>query len=372
MSVGLSATYDDSIDTKNMSPEDDFAPINDPTVPKKGGNQITQDGQTVLDSGPFEKESRLPDAFSESIDDKLQRIPSHKADLVGEVDSEPAVNEQTAAQDGQETQVLEEATFPQELLEAAQIDENYAETYFKTPEALQAAIRMLDTRFINEGRQLISTPEQSDDESIEDQALDTQWELPPTADGEEWDQDTLALVQAINERNDRLLAQRDEQIGYQQQLLEQYVQQQNQIESERYLEEFDSMIHSLPDEWIALFGEGTAYELNPNSLAFNNRLYLEQTMNALQQGNVNSGRPLISRDELMVRALAVAFPEQHHLAIQNQVTEQIAERQKMVTARPSARQPSPLTADQKAIQGAEDWYKKHNFNSNIDETNEDL
>lgn len=292
--------------------------------------------------------------------------------MVGDIprpdDSQPGGN-RPAMTPGEGEPRQGESEFDDLLLEAAGIDAESAQRDFGTADALQAAVRMLDTRFVTQGRtaqaQTELAPPAAD---IIPDITDDQWALPSPTESEEWGTDTLNLVDVMNKRTDSLLAQRDAKITEQQTHLEQFVISQQKENSRRDLEEFDTMINSLPNEWTPLLGKGTAYELNPESMAFNNRMHLEQTMNALQEGNRQAGRNPIQSDELMIRSLAVAFPEASRLAVRNEVVQEVNDRSRLMTSRPTQRRTTALSPVQQAGQSAEDWYRKHNIsNDDMDE-----
>jgi len=348
---------DDTIDTNTMNPEDDFAPVNDPSVPRKGPDENTPSRD--LEAQQFDQ-GNLQNAFEQPTGDQFSSQPKEMPEFVGSDDPLAAAGEAlggTPVTPGEgEAQEFE---FSPELLNAAGLTEEQARADFGTPEAVQAAVRMLDTRFVSSGRQAQPAPEQAlpDDIVVEE----TPWELPPREDGEDWDPDSVKLIEAMNQRTATLLSQRDLQLKQQQEYLSGLVQQQRQSESDRALAEFDGLVNSLPDDWRGLLGTGTAYDLDPNSLHFNNRMHLEQTMGALQNGNRMAGRATIAQDELMVRALSVAFPEQQQAVVRREVTQDVVQQQRVMTARPTQRREAAKTPEQAAITNVQAWFNKHNM-----------
>jgi hypothetical protein len=350
---------DETVDTKAMSPEDDFAPVDSPAVPRKG-NEPSRD----LEASQF-NQSNVPDAFEQPVGDQFPSQEKEMPEFVGSDDPLASAGEALSGPpvtpgEGEE----QEFEFAPELLNAAGLTEEQARSDFGTPEAVQAAVRMLDTRFVNDGRQETGAvePPPTDDIIVEP----SPFELPPREDGEEWDPDSVKLIEAMNQRTEQLLAQRDAQIKQQQEYVQNLATQQQQADAARQLEEFDDMVNSLPDDWNGLLGKGTAYDLEPRGLHFNNRMHLEQTMNALQNGNIRSGRQPIPSDELMVRALSVAFPEQQQAVVRREVVQEVAQRQQVMTARPTQRREAAVSPVQKAGQTAEEWYRKHNMSTEYD------
>ena len=356
---------DESVDTSNMAPEDDFAPVGDPGVPIREGmtpaRQADSGQSRDLEADQFNQQQNLPHAYDQPTHDQFVSPPKSIPEMVGDTPEEEVTG--ATGQPGPDpvTEDQDEA-FSEELLNAAGISMEDAERDFGSPDALQAAVRMLDTRFVNTGReenqQVDATPQQ-EDIIVEDE--DTTFQMPVREDGDVWDPDTIKLAETLNKANQSALAQRDAQIAKQQEYMEYMAQEQQKAASNQALDAFDGLVNSLPAEWTPLLGRGTAHELDPQGLAFNNRMYLEQTMLALQTGNTRSGRSLIPQDELMIRSLSVAFPEAQRAAIRREVTEEVTGQRRLMTARPTQRREQAISRDQVAGKGAEAWYRKHNM-----------
>jgi hypothetical protein len=270
---------------------------------------------------------------------------------------EPGVDE------GDVDQPIDE--YPEELLRAAGLTPEQAERDFDSVEDIQDAVRMLDYRSVQAGRDAISSqPQQPEQKDIVVEEDD--WSLPETENG--WDDDTKAVVSSLTDRFKGMLAKRDEQIKAQNEFLQGYVAEQQKTSARQELAEFDDLVNALPDEYSPYLGRGYAYDFHPQSLQFQNRLHLEQTMDALQEGNRISGRSPIPRDELMMRSLSVAFPEIMKQQIREEVVEQVGNRRQMMTRRPTHRHPQALSPVAQAGKTAQEWYDKHNMsNDDLDE-----
>lgn len=355
--------YDRTVDTKNMDPEDDFGPA----PPQQGVGPAPQpQGEYDLSTEDFDKagnSSGLKPAFAET---PMDHLPA--ATPVPQVGpGEPVVPD---------VEEEEEDGFAPELLAAAGLDEETATAQFGTPEALQAAVRMLDTQAVLEGRRAAQPAPQPQPQplpqeyqtpqapAVQPQGSDEYgFQLPPTASGEDWDDDTKTLVTALNAQTQKLLSARDAQIQQQQQAMQQYQAQQQQRNQQQYIEQFDGIVNELPEEWAPLLGQGRIFELSPQSMPFQNRVHLERTMTALQDGHARAGRAAMPFDELMVRALPVAFPDHHKAAVTHQVVEAVQQQQNKMSARPGRRKESQMTPQQRAVRSAESWYQQNNMSA---------
>jgi hypothetical protein len=380
---------DDTIDTTRMAPEDDFASPADMRVPRKAPNQTFGDGASAGDSyygaAPrgqqyagsndfeahnFQHQSNMPNAFTQTPID--QRMPAQQwqpPELVGDIDEgvRPTPQGHYGQQapqyqipQAQDDQSGEDEGFAPELLAAAGLTEEEALQDFGSPEALQSAVRMLDTRFVSEGRQAMQAEALHPQEDITPGDAE-EWNLPTPEGSDDWDEDTRRLVGAMGDQFKSMLSKRDEQIKVQQEILQQQIQDQQRRAMEQELAEFESMVNSLPDSYTPFLGVGETSSFRPGSMQLNNRLHLGQTMDQLQAGNRMAGRSPIPKEELMIRSLAIAFPEAHTHAIRQEVTQEIGQRRQMMTQRPTQRREGFATGEQKAGQTAEDWYRKHNL-----------
>ena len=374
---------DETVDTRSMRPEDDFASPADPSIPRRNPNQATDDSagdsyygaqprqqhnmpHRDLEADQFNPQQNLPHTFSQGKHHDYPSTGRQEYEMVGDIPQYDANlrggnSPVITPEEGEDT--ADEEEFSDELLNAAGLTREQAGKDFQTQDALSAAVRMLDQRFINQGQQSIQSRPA---DSVQDIVPDSdEWEMPEPDGNEGWDDDTKKLVTAMGTQFKSMLAKRDEQIQAQQNLLTKQIDASRVSEDRRKLHEFDSMVNSLPDEYVPILGRGNAHDLERHGMHFNNRYHLEKTMLALQEGSRLSGRSEIPQEELMIRSLSVAFPEAQKMQtrIQEDVVDQVHRRQQMMTQRPTQRHQPAMSPVAKAGQTAEDWYRKHNMDN---------
>lgn len=244
-----------------------------------------------------------------------------------------------------------------------------AKVQFGTPNALANAVRMLDERAVRaaedalrfhvmtQGRQHVPAPVVRQDQmNLPDPAAEFQ--MPPPPAGEEWDDATIALFKGLHDQfNAKLKAQRHEIEAtkiFQQQLAD----ERRSHELRRYVEEFDSFVNNLGDDWKPLLGEGTGFELPKQSLALKNRVHLDTVAKQLQFGRQQQNLPELGQNELLSRALRVAFPQRQEQVVRRQVEEEVSARSKMITARPTSKAGNKVQGVGSAVSHAEGWYAK--------------
>lgn len=375
---------DESVDTNRMAPEDDFASPADPSIPRKGqqanwgdpgtdsyyGAQPHQ-GSRDLSAADFQQpgHGNLPNAFTQPTADQFPHPGRQQPELVGDIPGEgpPQYSDPTSGNTpvvepgNDEGDVDQDNDIPEELLRAAGLTEAKAREEFDSVEDLKDAVLMLDRRAVTRGKELLARqPQQPNVEDIVVGDEDT-WTPPEPENG--WDDNERQLVTSMTDYFKSQLAKRDEQLKAQQDSMQQFFQEQRQNEQMRSLREFDEMVQALPDEYQLLFGRGYMADLDPHSMQFDNRAELENTMIALQEGNRLRGRAEIPQDELMIRALGVAFPDVHRQTIRREVVEEVDGRQRMMTARPSHRHAEPFSPEVKAGLTAQEWYDQHNMSN---------
>lgn len=390
---------DDTVDTHRMAPEDDFASPADRSIPRKHPNATTGDGSTGGDSyygaqspqqfypqqtpgfqQPYPQDlsaqqfaqpghPNLPNAFTQPQYDQMGWQPRPEPEMVGDIPrghmdqgnqylvagNEPAVNP------GEDEGYVDVAEFPEELLNAAGLTEEQARADFGTVEAVQSAVRMFDRRMVDQGKSSLIAQQAAN--AQQDIVVDEPFQMPEPEGSDDWDDDTKKLVGAMTNQFNTMLAKQGEGLRAQQEAIAAQLQEQNRRAAEQELAEFDALVNSLPDEYVGILGRGTVYDLQPGSLAFQNRVHLDQTMNSLREGLRLSGRPAVSTEELMARSIGIAFPEVQKTVIRNEVVQEVDQRQQMMTARPTQRRQAAMSPIQKAGQTAEEWYRKHNMAS---------
>ena len=294
--------------------------------------------------------------------------------------SEKAANEPEGGTEGEQSA---EPEFEQYLLEAAGLTAEQAKNDFGSPDALKSAVRMLDARFVAAGQQVLSQRRQVPDTQQQQSAARQQptsdekpaelpaFKLPKPKESDDWDEDTKALVDSIKGHFEaQLSAQQkafNERLGQQQAATEQMLAERARAEQLSYVEEFDGFVNKLGDAWKPLLGQGSGFDLPKEGMAYQNRVHLDTIAAQLKAGLEVQGRPELDREQLLNRALQIAFPEQNKLAVKKEVTEQITSRQRMMTQRPTAKGGTPKSGQEKAEKTTVDWYKKHGFTVDEDE-----
>ena len=288
-------------------------------------------------------------------------------------------SEPTAPDAEDETQAPDAATpiYEQAFLDAAGISADQAAAQFGTPEALKNAVRMLDQRFVAAGAAALSqqaqrqpapvapAPQHQPSGDANAAAQLPAFQMPKPASGEEWDPDTVELANGIAAQfRAQLAAQQqafEERLRANDSVTQQLLEERIQQERVAYANEFDGFVEKLGEQWKPLLGEGSGFDLPKESIAYQNRVHLDVIASQLKAGLETQGRPSLSRDQLLSRALQIAFPEQQKIAVKKEVAEQLTKRQGLITNRPSAKAPAGKTGLDKASNRAEQWYRDHGF-----------
>lgn len=289
--------------------------------------------------------------------------PAPKADETaddvpaGETGDEPA--------DAGETQVTPEPEFDPTLLAAAGLaTADEAKILFGTPKALENAVRLMDARSVAVAQQA-TTPPAAPPAPVEQQkplpaaGTKPEFQMPTPPEGEEWDEATVALVQGLQTQFAEQLAKQQAVIEAQAKQTESILQERKAFEVRRYVEEFDGFVNALPDEWNDTLGKGSGFELSKDSVAMKARIQLDQTAKLLADGRAAQGQPPLAMNELLSRALRVAFPQKQEQAVRKQVEQEVIKRENLKTARPTGRTGAkPKSGVDAAAEYAEKWYSK--------------
>jgi hypothetical protein len=298
-------------------------------------------------------------ALAESLGEVLGVDPDDYTDGVDSPQDEP-VAEAPAGE------VEAESAFSSELLNAAGLTEEEATASFGTPEALTSAVRMLDQRYLQAGQQLAAPvapqPVQFQTQQPQQQTQQVtppeEWEpfeLPPPSDAEDWDADTKALVNALDQRHRSELAKRDALLQQQQQAMQLVLQDRMESQRKAYVDQFDGFVNELGDEYQSFLGKGTYRDMNPNSVFMRNRAHLDNTAAQYAAGRRAHGQPELSTKELLSRSLSLAFPSAGADVVRREVLDQVGQRQKLLTVRPTQRRSSKMTPEDRAVQNANNF-----------------
>lgn len=299
---------------------------------------------------------------SNAADDDINVVED---DVTSTDDSSNSSEEVVESQD----EDTSDSTFAPELLAAAGYTEAEAKTLFSSPQALANAISLADRRLIQDGARLVDASKTTKDTLTETVDSSEEFQLPEPTEATEWSEDTKKLVAALNKRYETELSRRDAMLKQQQEQLKAIAARHEQAERQQYVQEFDTFVTALGDEWKDTFGSGSGLTLAPNSLALQNRVHLDNTARHLAAALESRGQTLPPRAELLVRALRAAFPEKHEAQLERKVTERVAQRNRMLTERPTHRRSQKLTGEEVAAKGVEDFYRSKGISVMEDDFN---
>ena len=184
-----------------------------------------------------------------------------------------------------------------------------------------------------------------------------EFKLPKPTESEDWHEDAKILVEAIQQHQNAQLAQRDEQLSKQQELLTRLIKEREEQDRQQYVTRFDKFIDTLGADWEPVFGRGSGFSLPRNGIAVQNRVHLDLMAAQLSRSLQAMGQPNLEAEELLSRALNVAFSEQAKQQVRRTVTSELTGRQRQMTARPNQRKGRQLSGTEKAIQTANAFYK---------------
>jgi hypothetical protein len=293
-------------------------------------------------------------------DTPAQDTPSYQEEPTDAVQEEaqPVSTEPTEepVQDAP-AQVQAEDEFNPVLLAAAGLTADEAKAQFKSPEALSNAVRLLDSRYIQAGTNY-GVPGTGEPGSTDQQTpVDEDYQLPKPTESEDWTEDVKSLINSLQDHQKKQLSRRDQELQKQREQLESLMLQQSERERFAYVERLDAFVNSLGDEWTPILGKGSGFQLPTNGLAIQNRIHLDIIAGKLADGLSKHGRPELQPQDLYVRALHAAFPDQVVQTVRHDVTRQLESRQRQFTAKPTQKQGRGLSGVDQAIAHADDWYR---------------
>ena len=263
----------------------------------------------------------------------------------------------------------QEPEFDPSLLAAAGLaSAEEAKVQFGTPKALENAVRLIDMRSVGvaeaalaqhlaaQTRQTPPTPQQQIQTITPASA--PEFKMPDPPEGEEWDNATIALFKGLHDQFAQRLDAQKAEIEAAKAFQAQLAIEREQHELRRYVDEFDSFVNKLGDDWKPLLGEGSGFQLKKDSLQLRNRVQLDSISKQLAFGRSAQGLPELSKEDLLTRALRVAFPQKQEQQVRQKVEEEVANRSRMLTNRPTSKATKGKTGEQAAASYAEEWYNK--------------
>jgi len=262
----------------------------------------------------------------------------------------------------------DESEFPDFLLQASGLTKEQAKGAYSSPEALAQAIHAFDARTIQVGAQTLQrgqpAPTPPPTTPIpEESASPDQYEMPAPSHEGEWDEDAKRLVESLRQYHDRQLAKRDAEIAAQREALQQLMAQQHSGEQITYVTQFDNFVSRLGERWSPVFGQGSGTALPRDGMAFANRIQLDSAAAQLAAGRRALGAADLPVEDLLARALFVAFPEHVKTEARQDVTDQLEARRQQFTSRPSSSKGATPSGRDRAVRHADDWYKAKGLGS---------
>lgn len=281
----------------------------------------------------------------------------------------PAGDDATDSGDGGQPETAE-PEFDAALLADFNLTAEQAKAQFGTPEALANAGRLLDQRVLQNFQQVAQNPNQvlpkqpNGEVIIPQERTQTtnpeqaaEFEMPEPSDGEAWDEDVTRLVQSLNEHHAKQQKQLQAELEKQRQVTEAILAERQEIETRRYVDELDGFVNALGDEWTAVLGKGSGYDLGPQSPFVTARAQLDAIAQQLSHGRQVQGLPQLSRVDLLKKALPLAFPNIQQQVVRHEVEDELGKRERMKTNRPTGRRQRERRSPESAAgDRAEQWY----------------
>lgn len=286
-------------------------------------------------------------------------------------DETPAGDDATASGDGGQPETTT-PEFDAALLADFNLTPEQAKAQFGTPEALANAGRLLDQRVLHSFQQATQQPRNTqplppqprgevvipqEQQQTNQPAEADEFKMPEPSDGEAWDEDVTRLVQSLNEHHAKQLKAVNDQLSQQRQFAEEVLRERQAQENARYVQEVDEFANGLGDEWTAVLGKGSGYELGAQSPFVTARAQLDAIAQQLANGRQLQQLPPLTHKQLLEKALPLAFPNIQQQAVRQEVEDEIGKRDRMKTNRPTGRRNKERrTPGAAAADHAERWY----------------
>ena len=301
-------------------------------------------GEEILaaeEAAPAENESEATDAPAQESEPQYDDTSHTDTEPAEEL---PAGDDATDSGDGGQPESTE-PEFDAALLADFNLTAEQAKAQFGTPQALENAGRLLDQRVLQNFQQVTQRPQQqpSDQQQPQTPAQTpnpeqvAEFEMPEPSDGEAWDEDVTRLVQSLNQHHAKQQQALQAELQKQRQVTEAMLAERQEIETRRYVEELDGFVNNLGDEWTAVLGKGSGYELGPQSPFVTARAQLDTIAQQLSHGRQVQGLPPLSRVDILKKALPLAFPNIQQQVVRQEVEDEIGKRDRMKTNRPTGR-----------------------------------
>jgi hypothetical protein len=355
---------------EQAQPEGDFDTV-DPFLEEVAEQQAKGEEALAKEAeAPEEQETENETPAPEAASPEPQYDDTSHADDETEPAEELPAGDATDSGDDGGQDAPAEPQFDPALLADFNLTPEQAKAQFGTPEALANAGRLLDQRVLNQFQQQYATPNAQqqpglppapapgthveiplEQQQTPNPATAAEFKMPETLDGEEWDEDVKRLVEHLNKGFNQQLAAQAAELNKQRQVTEAFLQQQQQQAEQAYVQGVDNFVNNLGDEWTAVLGKGSGYELGAQSPFVTARAQLDAIAQQLSNGRQVQGLPQLTQEQLLAKALPLAFPNIQQQVVRQEVEEEVGKRQRMMTQRPTGRTRKPAVSGEKAAAG---------------------
>jgi hypothetical protein len=185
---------------------------------------------------------------------------------------------------------------------------------------------------------------------------------------DEWDEDTVKLLNGLNDHYDGTIRQLLERNSQQEQLLAMVAQQliqtsgkTNADESQSFVTEMDSFFDGLGEEFGDLFGKGPVRLLAQGSPELSNRSKLLEEMRVLDIADAQANRPRQSYKDLAQRAVRSLHYDRIKTSARKEVEKTLKERQGQQLNRASGFHGKQQSKRDAALARVEQAYREKGF-----------
>lgn len=248
---------------------------------------------------------------------------------------------------------------------------------FGTPEQLEVAVRAIDLKLAELGRQgpeATQSPPQAPpvkqpapaQQPVKAETAKTDEELQLELDEELSDPAVVKAVSRLREHYDKKL----EALTGQLQSFQSF-QQQAQIErlqqaEARWFDGFEQLVAADAGDLGDVLGKGTRRELAADSAEMKNRVEILDQMNALLQGYGASGLPIPPQKALYAKAKSIVLADQLTQRAVKRGADQARDQSGKFTARPTQRQGRPGSPIEKAVSGVRNFFAERGIETGPD------
>ena len=179
-----------------------------------------------------------------------------------------------------------------------------------------------------------------------------------------FDEDTIPVINSINDHYDQVLQQQHQKVSQLEAVLAHVAGSFQAEESRRFANAMDTRFADLPEELHEVFGKESLAELlrkDPNSPAVKERMRINSAMSALLDTDLRNGFERPSDDELFQRAVHSLQHAHTETLARKKISKEIAARRGQAVNRPTARKTKPATPEKAAGNFANNFYRERGF-----------